>query len=199
MNPEEIQKKYFNPGTNGYKILHYYYNRYKDLFTNTIYPELDEFINQIYLNICNITLWEKIKNPKAYIIASIKIQCRVQLEHALKMKKRRQNEIKIETNTEEEDNSNYKISQIAAENTFSTVEADEIFNIVNLFKLSLKENEKLLFNLLIDNISRKDIAKMMNKNINTVDTQIRRLRIKFFSYLKKNGYFYEIFRKYSKE
>lgn len=194
MNPEEIQKVYFKPGTKGYKILSYYYTRYRDLFIKTIFSEFDEFINQIYLNVSGIRFSEEIKNPEAYIIGSIKIQCRVQLDLALKMKKRQQKETTGQSDNEEvsvlEDLPNKE------QDPHSKVESSEIFNIINIFKLSLKESERYLFNSLIDDIPRKEIAKKGNQNLNTVDTQIRRLRIKLLSYLKDNGYSFEMFSKY---
>lgn len=199
MNPEEIHKKYFVPHSKGYKILSYYFSRYRDLFVRTMFSELDEFINQIYLNISSISISNKIKNPDAYIIAAIKIQCRVQLDRALKLKKKQLNEIAIESESDDENKSVLNDGKIAGENTYHHAESNELLTIINMFKLSLKEQEKLLFNSLIDNISRNEIAQLMNKNLNTVDTHIRRLRIKFFSYLKKNGYLFEIFNKYDKK
>ncbi len=199
MNPTEIQKKYFSPGTKGYKILNYYFSRYQDLFTRTIYTELDEFIHQIYLNICNISFSDKIKNPEAYIIAAIKIQCRAQLDHALRMKKRQQNEIIIEPDSDEGDSSVSELVQSDFHKTYDNLEINEIFSITNIFKLTLKEQERILFNFLVENVPRKEIAQIMNQKLNTIDTQIRRLRIKFFSYLKKSGYSFEIFNKYDKE
>ncbi|BDQ03342.1 hypothetical protein [Ignavibacterium sp.] len=196
MNPEEIQKKYFIPGSKGYKVLSFYFNRYRDLFVKTIYSELDEFINQVYLNICSISLSDEIKNPDAYLIAAIKIQCRVQLDLALKIKKKQQNEIPIEYESDDEDMSSLYFSQKEKQKTYSKVESEELFSIINLFKLSLKEQERALFNLLVNDMHRTEIARITKKNLNTIDTQIRRLRIKFFSYLKKNGYNFPMFNKF---
>jgi len=60
----------------------------------------------------------------------------------------------------------------------------------------LRESERYLFNSLIDDIPRKEIAEKRNQNLNTVDTQIRRLRIKFLSFLREEGYTFEMFSKY---
>ncbi len=196
MNPEEILQIYFKPGTKGHNILCFYYTRYRDLFEKTIYPELDEFKNQIYLNVSAIKFSDEIKNLEAYIIGTIKIQCRVQLDRALKMKNRQQKE-SDNPGKDEENDRNY-LDNIAGKepDPHNKIESDEIFNIVNTFKLSLKEWEKEILNSLIDEIPRIEIAEMKKQNLNTIDTQIRRLRIKLSSFLKENGYTFNISDRY---
>ena len=194
MNTQEIFNKYFNPGTKGYKILSFYYARYRDLFIRTIYPEFDEFINQIFLNVSGIRLSEEIKNPEAYIIGTIKIQCRVQLDLALKVKKRQQKET-MEQSSDDEVSVLENLPN-KDQDPHSKVESSEVFSIINVFKLSLRESERYLFNSLIDDIPRKEIAEKRNQNLNTVDTQIRRLRIKFLSFLREEDYTFEMFSKY---
>ena len=194
MNPEDIQKKYFNPGTKGYKILSYYYTHYRDLFVKTIHSEFDEFMHQIYLNVSGIRFSDEIKNAEAYIIGTIKIQCRVQLDLALKMKKMRQ----IEINDKSDDNEVSVLENLPNKelDPHSKVESSEVFILINVFKLSLSKPERMLFNSLIDDIPRKKIAKKWDQNLNTVDTQIRRLRIKLLTFLKDKGYSFEMFSKY---
>jgi len=194
VNTQEIFSTYFNPGTKGYKILSFYYTRYRDLFIRTIHPEFDEFINQIFLSVSGIRLSEEIKNPEAYIIGTIKIQCRVQLDLALKMKKRQQKET-MEQSSDDEVSVLENLPN-KDQDPHSKVEGSEVFSIINVFKLSLRESERYLFNSLIDDIPRKEIAEKRNQNLNTVDTQIRRLRIKFLSFLREEGYTFEMFSKY---
>jgi hypothetical protein len=194
MNPEDILEKYFKPGTKGYKILSFYFSRYQDLFEKTTHREFNEFLNQIYLNTTSINFSEDIKNIEAYIIGTLKIQCRVQLDLALKLKNRQQKENKEDSPGEDLSISN----NLPAEDLdpHERVESTEVFSIVNAFKLSLKDWERDILNSLIDEIPRKEIAEMKNQNLNTIDTQIRRLRIKLSSYLKENGYKFNISDKY---
>lgn len=195
MNPEDMLNIYFKPGTKGYRILYFYYTRYRDLFVKTIHPRFDEFMNQVYLNVSGIRLSEEIKNQEAYIIGTIKIQCRAQLDLAIKMKNRKQKENEI---MEKDDEDRSFLDSIPGKepDPYSKLESTEVFSIVNVFKLSLKETERYLFNALIDDIPRKEIAERKKQNLNTVDTQIRRLRIKFLSFLKENGYTFKMFSKY---
>lgn len=191
MNSEDIFKTYFKPKTKGYKILYFYFCRYRDLFERTIYLEFNEFLNQIFLNISAIKFSEDIKNTEAYIIGSIKIQCRAQLDQAIKFKSRQQNEIAAIEKFDEEETSLLEKLPAIEPDPYNSLEVGEIFSLINFFKLSLKINERDILNLLIDGVSRNEIAELKNQNMNTIDTQIRRLRIKLAAFLKENGYTFD--------
>ena len=195
MNPDEMLNIYFKPGTKGYRILYFYFTRYRELFMKTNHHQLDEFINQIFLNVSGIRFSEEIKNLEAYIIGTIKIQCRVQLDLAIKMKNRKQKE---NENIEKDNEDKSVLDNLPGKepNPHSKLESTEVFSLINIFKLSLKESERDLFNSLIEDVPRKEIAEKKNQNLNTVDTQIRRLRIKIFSFLKEKGYTFKMFSKY---
>ncbi len=195
MIPEEILQRYFKPETKGYKILTFYYMKYRDLFEKTIFQKLDEFINQIFLNVSTINFSEEIKNTDAYVIGTIKIQCRVQLDRALKTKKRQQTENPTEKLKEDGVGDRDNLAD-KEQDPHRKMESDEVFSIMNTFKLSLKDWEREILNLLIDEIPRIEIAEMKKQNLNTIDTQIRRLRIKLASFLKDNGYTFDISDKY---
>ena len=198
MTLEEIQKNYFSTNTRGYKILHNYYIKYNDLFVKTIHPDFNDFLNQILLNVSKIKFSEDIKNVEAYLIGTIKIQCRVQLDKAIKFKDR----IKIvalDTNNEDEEFES-PLNNIPANDAGPDTqsEAQDVFNSVQKFKNTLKESEVNLLNALIDEIPRTDLCDKLEININTLDTKIRRLRIKFVYYLKESGHKFKVFEKYEK-
>ena len=197
MIPEEISELFFRPGTKGHKILNFYYLKYRDLFEKTICQEPDEFINQIFLNVSSIKFSEEIKNIEAYIIGTIKIQCRVQLDRALKTKKRQKHREDNKSEKTEVGGPEY-LNNIAdkEQDPQGRMESDEVFRIMSTFKLSLKDWEREILNSLIDEIPRIEIAEMKKQNLNTIDTQIRRLRIKLASFLKENGYTFDISDKY---
>jgi len=83
---KELNPKYFPRETRGYKIINRFCYKYKDLFERTAFPNFNDFINQIFLNVSSIDFSRDIKNFDAYIIGTIKIQCRAQLDKAIKMK-----------------------------------------------------------------------------------------------------------------
>jgi hypothetical protein len=193
-----INEKYFTNNTRGFKIIHHYYLKYHDLFIKTIFTEFEDFRNQIFLNISSIKITDEIKNEEAYIIGAIKIQCRVQLDKAIRSKKEKPESL-LNESWENEDGISLT-EQLLAEmpSPYELLEGEEVFNIINIFKLQLKKEEKDILNFLIDGKTRLEIAAEVNTNINTLDTHIRRLRIKFFTFLKENGFNYEMFKKYDK-
>ena len=104
-------------------------------------------------------------------------------------------------NNNHEDEDGIKLTeQLPAEipSAHEILEGEEIFNNINIFKLQLNKEEKILLNNMIDEKSRLEIAEESNINMNTLDTHIRRLRIKFFSLLKEKGYEYQMFKKFDK-
>ena len=188
MHPEEIARNYFYPGTRGYKMLRVYYTKYQDLFSRTLHHEFEEFLNQILLNVSSINFSEEIKNVEAYMIGTLKIQCRVQLDQALKIKNRIGSQSETGNSETEEKESFYEKIPSSNPGPQESLEGQEIFTAVNVFKLTLKSNEVDMLNFLIDGTQRIEIAEKQKMNLNTVDTQIRRLRIKFLEYLKSSGY-----------
>jgi DNA-directed RNA polymerase specialized sigma24 family protein len=194
----DLNEKYFSNNTRGYKIINRFYLKYRDLFIKTIFTEFEDFRNQIFLNISGIKLSEEIKNEEAYIIGSIKIQCRVQLDKALRRKKEKP-ESQFNNSLIEEDG--ISITENLADSLpdpHEMLEGEEVFNSLNTFKLQLNTVEKELLNNMIEEKTRIEIAEAKNLNMNTLDTHIRRLRIKLFTFLKENGYEYKMFKKYEK-
>ena len=193
----EITLNYFVEGTRGYNILRNYYNKYHDLFQSTIHNDFNDFLNQILLNISAIKFSDEIKNIESYIIGSIKIQCRVQLDKALKQK----NRLKIvDLKQDEEEDAPPPLQNYPSQNGSpdKIVETEEIFKMMNNFKYSINQAEIELLNALIDEVPRQKIAEQRNINLNTLDTQIRRLRIKFVDFLSEKGYNFKIFGKFRK-
>jgi len=148
------------------------------------------------LNISRINFSEEIKSLEAYIIGTIKIQCRVQLDKALKAKNLIP-ESRLKKNDEDEETVIYRIP--GKEGSPSEIfELQEMFVHLNLFKLQIKKSDAILLNHLIEGKERKEIANEMQINLNTLDTNIRRLRIKLVDYFKKLGYSSHMFDKFEK-
>ncbi len=195
MNLTQLTERYFSHGTLGYKILSTYYSRYRDLFEKTVHPEFTDFLNQVLLNVTTINFSKEINNIEAYIIGTIKMQCRVQLDRAIKMKNTAAERI-----YSGEENENPIVFSIAGnENPAEQLDFQEMFVQLNLFKLQLKKTEVDILNSLIDEKQRKEIAEELNLNLNTLDTQIRRLRLKIADHFQKLGYSSDIIDKFGKE
>ena len=198
MKTEEIAQKYFYPGTRGYNILRRYYVKYQDLFIKTLFSEFDEFLNQVLVSVSSINFSDEIKNIEAYIIGTIKIQCRVQLDKSIKEK----NKINLNLLTTEDENEDEIITSTSLKSPnpdpAEEVHSQEVFNAVNRFKLTIREPELIVLNSLIDEIPRKELSEKMQINLNTLDTQIRRLRIKFQTYMENEGHSLASFKRFNK-
>ncbi len=156
-------------------------------------------MNQIFLSVSNIDFNKNIKNEEAYIIGTIKIQCRVLLDKAVRFKRVVPESFVNEFNSEDSDNSIINnLPENKKEEQLEHLETEEFFNHINIFKTQLNLNEVQLLNFLIDEKSRHEIVEEINLNLNTLDTHIRRLRIKFSKFLKKSGYTDKILKKYDK-
>jgi DNA-directed RNA polymerase specialized sigma24 family protein len=197
MSPEELNNKYFSKETRGYNIISRYYYKYHDLFKKTIFPDFNDFINQIFLNISGIDFSKGIKNFEAYIIGSIKIQCRVQLDKTLKMKNTVA-ESTLLSGDKENEPITFKIPS-KTNNPEDILDIQEMLYHISLFKLQLKQREIHLLNFLIDEKPRNGIADEMQINLNTLDTHIRRLRVKMADYFKKLGYSSDALDKFEKQ
>ncbi len=198
MSPSKINKKYFTYGTRGQKIITNFYKKYSDIFQRTIYNNFEDFSNQIFLSVSNIDFNKQIRNEEAYIIGTIKIQCRVLLDKAIKSQK-----VIPESRLNKYNEDDPEISWInnitvnPHNEQIEQLDMEELFHHINIFKIQLNHNEVTLFNYLIDEKSRLEIADDINLNLNTLDTQIRRLRIKFSRFLKKSGYTGRMLDKYN--
>ena len=196
MSPEELNHKYFSKDTRGYNIINKYYYKYHDLFRKTAFPDFNDFAHQIFLNISQISFTKEIKNLEAYLIGSIKIQCRVQLDKALKMK----NTVPESSLTSDDENEPVILRIPAKSNKPDEIlDVQEMYYHISLFKLELKQREILLLNFLIDEKPRNGIANEMQINLNTLDTHIRRLRVKMSNYFKKLGYSSDTLDRFEKE
>lgn len=196
MNPSLLYQKFFSSESRGHKIISQFYYKYHDLFRETLFQEFADFLNQIFLNISRIDFSKSIQNHEAYIIGSIKIQCRAMLDKSIKSK-RIISESRLEKDTTTEGDSEFSDDFALNSSTPNDLlEADELFSKINIFKLQLNRSELSILNLLIDEKTRKEISEETDLNLNTIDTKIRRLRIKLFSYLKELGYSLKSFEKF---
>jgi len=191
----DLNTNYFAKGTRGYLIISRFYYKYHDLFEKTIFTDFNDFVNQIFLNISGIDFSKEIRNLEAYIIGTIKIQCRVQLDKSIKMKN-----VVAERRIEKYEEEEPVVFEIPAKGNDpeELFDLQEVFLHLNLFKLQLKQSDVDLLNYLIDEKSRQEIADETQLNFNTLDTRIRRLRIKVADYFKNLGYSSSDFDKFEK-
>jgi DNA-binding NarL/FixJ family response regulator len=136
-----------------------------------------------------------VENFKHYTLRAIKLRCWSILDKAIKSK-----EVQIEPINSIENPGNDKTFHHNhfphSEVEIQEIHGRELFAYINLFKSHLEKRDKELLNQLIDGMERKDIAKSLDTNINTIDTHIRRLRIRLAEFLGDLGYSYQSIKKF---
>jgi len=185
----DINEKYFSNNTRGYKFLNRFYLKYREFLTKTAGSEFEDFRNRIFFNISGIKLSGDWINEEACILGAMKIECRMLLDKAIKSKP--------ETRL-------HKSDQIIGEDGISISEplttplpqpheipeGEEVFNMINLYKLRLKKGERDFLNNIIDEKIKTEIGGTGSMSVNPGE--------RFFSFLRENKLNYKMFKKYHK-
>lgn len=187
MDITTLHNVYLQKGTAGYAVIRNFYSRYADILAKTSLINIDDVVHEVFLSLSK-TDFENVRNVEHYIMRAIKLQCWSLLDKAI-----RQKAIITDNdgmNDSDEKERNYKqIPTVTYQNgQLTELEGTDLLVQINLFKARLNSQEIRLLNFLIDEMDRSEIAGMMEINVNTLDTNIRRLRIKLAEYLKNLGY-----------
>ncbi len=183
MDRESLYKEYLGQGTAGFVVVAKFHQRYADVLSLLSLESADDVLHEVFLSLSQSD-WKNIRNPKHYILRAVKLHCWSLLDKSLRQKK---NSGRMPNDAE----------SAAGSVQPADVEGLELLVQINRFKSELEPNERQLLNFLIDDIDRKEAAEAMNLNMNTLDTKIRRLRIKLTEYLKGLGYRYPVLDKFS--
>ena len=180
-----LHKKYLQQGTAGFAIIRKFHSRYADLLAKNSVMSIDDVLHEIFLSLSKTDLRD-VRNVEHYIMRAIKLQCWSLLDKAI-----RQKTVGgvLTAATDEKEEPVEPVHHAADQNNQLTeLEGMDLLVQINLFKVRLSPHEVRLLNYLIDETERADIAAMLKMNLNTLDTNIRRLRIKLAEYLKNLGY-----------
>lgn len=153
----------------------------------------DDLVHDILLSLSKTDL-SSVQNIDHYILRAVKLRCWAHLDKALRYKALH-TDIQLQTDEIHEERSGMIAEE---EQQTRTVEGTELIGQVGLFKEQLPHQEMRLLNLLIDDADRTEIAEQLGLNINTLDTNIRRLRMRLAEFLKRQGYTYSILERFSK-
>ncbi len=186
MDKTVLYKKYFADDTTGSRIIRKFYFTHHQLMIQNSYIDFNDLAHDIFLNISKID-FEKVKNEQHYIHRSIKIQCWAVLDKIYS----KSGVITPETRLTN-DRTEFSLSETPSgdPDPHGLMESDQLMVTIARFKRTLPSEEMNILNTLIDehNIALVDMARRFHLNENTVRTKIRRLRISFEEYLRKNGH-----------
>lgn len=177
MDQQRLHQQYFLPDTRGYKLMRKLYHRYLDLFAPH-FPEFEDFSNHIFVQVSGIDLSE-VKNETHYIIRAINLQGRKAMDQAIRKKNQQ-----TARNLSEEGTSPVQGEKTRESSPQELLEFEEMLNLVYRFRQNLPVQRQKIFNGLIDERSKKELAQELALNENTLYSEIRRIRLKFARFLK---------------
>ena len=193
MDLKVLFRDHFQGGTPGHNLIRKFYTRYADLLRHANLTDLDDIVHEIYASISK-TDFTRVRNPEHYIMRAIKLQCWSLLDKAFRVKQR----FHVAGQATQVNGRDDPSTTLAAdEDPSETLQERELIVLINLFKETIRPGEAQILNHLIDMTPREEIAQLMNLNMNTLDTQIRRLRIKLVRHLSSMGYAHPSFRKFA--
>jgi DNA-directed RNA polymerase specialized sigma24 family protein len=188
-----IHTRYLQEGTAGFAVIRKFHARYGDVIAKIGFMTTDDLIHDILLSLSRTDL-SAVENPDHYILRAVKLRCWSYLDKAIRYKALHTDILLQSNDPDEERDGTIAIQEQQTE----AIEEMELIGQVNLFKEQLPQQELRLLNLLIDDADRPEIAQQLGLNINTLDTNIRRLRIRLADFLQRQGYTYSILDRFSK-
>ncbi len=188
----DINEKYFSNNTRGYKFLNRFYLKYREFFTKTADSEFEDFRNRIFFNISGIKFSEDLLNNEACILGTMKIQCRLLLDKAIRSKNEKQPGKLPQSNQiiEEEGISISEPLPDVLPSPHEIPEGEEVYNTMNIYKLRLKKGDRDFLNNIIDEKIKAEIAGAGSAAGNPGE--------RFLNFLRENKLNYKMFKKYYK-
>ena len=181
---------YLQKGTAGYAIIGKFHSRYVDILAKINMTDINDVVHEVFLSFSK-TDFENVRTIEHYVMRAIKLQCWSLLDKAIRQKAIIANNDGM-NDSDEKKKSYEQIPDVLYQNgQLTELEGTDLLVQINLFKVRLNSQEIRLLNLLIDETERSEIAARLEINLNTLDTNIRRLRIKLAEYLKSLGYVHQ--------
>jgi DNA-directed RNA polymerase specialized sigma24 family protein len=175
-------------------VIQRFYSRYADVLARAHLIELNDAVHEVFASLAK-TEFGQVRNTEHYIMRAIKLHCWSLLDKAIRQKSRAT--VPPES-TAGNDNGADILAQTANSHEHPTeLDGMELLSNLSLFKAAAGERDARLLNLLIDETPRSEMARLLELNMNTLDTHIRRLRIRLVEYLRGLGYSYKAFERFT--
>jgi len=184
-----LHQKYLRQGTPGFAVIRRFYSRYSDILVKVNLVDINDVVHEVFVSLSR-TDFKQVQNVDHYTMRAIKLQCWSLLDKAMRSKA---HGIERRANIDEADEAApHKLQP----DHVADLDGMELLAQVNLFKAQLPPRDVTLLNMLVDGAERSNIAKFLGLNVNTLDTNIRRLRIRLADFLKDLGYTYQAIEKF---
>ncbi len=188
MDTHALHQNYLTQGTAGYAVIRRFFTKYSDVLAKANVVDINDVVHEIYVSFAR-TDFNLVQNIEHYVMRAIKLHCWSLLDKSIRVKA-----IAAESPIDHHNEDQSTEGDVAAANdpdNLTILEGMELLSYVNLFKAELNARDLRLLNLLIDETERSEIARLLELNLNTLDTSIRRLRIRLAEFLKNLGYTYK--------
>ncbi|MGH9424976.1 MAG: hypothetical protein ACRD2L_01525, partial [Terriglobia bacterium] len=180
----------------GHAIIRRFHAKYADLLAKSHLVDLNDVVHEVFVSLAK-TDFAEVRNIEHYVMRAIKLQCWSLLDKAIRQRALAGEPQRIARLEDADSRADRELPGADTNEPLAELEASELLAKMNLFKASTTPGEAHLLNLLIDETSRSDMAKLLNLNMNTLDTQIRRLRVRLTGYLQVLGYTYKALERFN--
>jgi DNA-directed RNA polymerase specialized sigma24 family protein len=189
MDNQILHQKYLREGTAGHVVICRFYSRYTDVLARSTIVSVDDVVHEVFVSLSK-TDFTKVQNVEHYVMRAIKLHCWSLLDRAIRLK------ALVVENTNDLDSDETVKGATSYVDHPTELDGMELLARVNLFKANVGLKETRLLNLLIDETPRSEMAALLGLKMNTLDTNIRRLRIRLVEYLRGLDYSYKAFEKF---
>lgn len=191
MNSHQFHERYFKEGQAVHRIVHLFYKRYGDILSRAQVDDASDLLHSVFLALSRIDL-SAVRQERNYILRAAKLHCWSILDRAM-----RQRRVSTSLQTGQADPKPIRNERSDQAHPEHAVTGLELADLINQFKLELRPQEVQVLNALIDEVPRQEIAAALQLNVNSLDTLIRRLRMKLSHFLREAGYDSESMRKFA--
>jgi len=196
MDSDILHQHYFKEGTTGHALMKRFYARYADLLRYANLLELNDVVHEVYVSISRSDL-SHVYNIEHYIMRAIKLHCWSLIDNASRQKRRSHENRPIRTMQDAEWSDDTPEPPATNTDPTEALQHQELLVHINLFKEFVSPGEARILNHMIDGTPREEIARSLDLGLNTLDTRIRRIRIKLVRYLVSMGHFHPSFKRFA--
>lgn len=195
MDNNTLYKKYLEQGTIGYAVIRAFYSRYADVLARAGMVHVNDVVHEVFVSLTKID-FSQVQNADHYTMRAIKLHCWSILDKAIRFKTLAPERREAADRADADSLRQKDIQGPGSVDHLSEFEGMELLASMNLFKSHIGTSEARLLNLLIDGIPRSEIASTLGLKMNTLDTKIRRLRVRLADFLRSLGYSYKVLEKF---
>ena len=185
MDLEDLHKEFLRPGTGGFAVLRRFHAKYSDVLRQSGFDKVDDLVHDVFIALSKID-FSKVNDPEHYIMRAIKLHSWSVLDKALRMKSISSN--RNDYGRESDDAGEEVVDGVSPHHQITDLEGAELLSHIVLFKAQLSPTDARMLNLLIDGTERSELAAQFQLKMNTLDTHIRRIRLRLAEYLRGLGY-----------